>query len=70
MSGDSRNIDANARSMSSVSGDVPKWVRDYPVPEQLHDYLFKRRQALLLEVAEIEKILNIAPRKAVRNYEL
>lgn len=62
-------MDTNARS-SALSVDVPRWVREYPVPEQLHDYLFKRRQALLLEVAEIERILNIPPRRAVRSGEL
>lgn len=68
---ESRNIDTNARSISALhEGDVPHWIREYPIPEQLHLYLLRRRQALLLEVSEIERLLNIAPRKVLRHPEL
>lgn len=40
---------------SSDAPDIPLWLRDY---------LMRRRQALLMEVAEIEKMLNLALPKA------
>jgi len=52
-----------------ASASVPQWVREYPMPDQLHKYLMERRRALLAEVAEIERILNVKPR-VVRSTEL
>lgn len=59
---------SNARSVDA-SASVPQWVREYPMPDQLHKYLMERRRALLAEVAEIERILNVKPR-VVRSTEL
>lgn len=61
---DSTILPSNARSVGAP--DVPQWVREYPVPHELHEYLLKRRQALLMEVADIERILNLPPRRVMR----
>lgn len=39
---------------SEVASEIPPW---------LQEYLMRRRQALLMEVVEIEKMLNIPPSK-------
>jgi len=64
---DSVILASNARSLDAP---LPQWVREYPVPKELEKYLMERRRALLSEVAEIERILNLKPRPITRGHEL
>jgi hypothetical protein len=47
----------NVRSNGAPTADLTPWLREY---------FMKRRQALLMEVAEIEQMLNLQPSRKLR----